>query len=170
MCGANCTCTAGECGDPNCPTVVRSGYSTLPTGEAAPGDWLMYKIGYNKALNANKPLLVWVGETCVSCESQWTQYVHCRVSMFDSSITQNPITNPYTGPGVLVMKPDGNGGMTIVGKLEGIPALSSVQADLQGVQQTQQVQQAFQPVFRPMPTMMPMMGGFCGGGGCAGGG
>lgn len=90
--------------------------------------------------------------------------------MFDSSITQNPITNPYTGPGVLVMKPDGNGGMTIVGKLEGIPALSSVQADLQGVQQTQQVQQAFQPVFRPMPTMMPMMGGFCGGGGCAGGG
>lgn len=178
FCRINCSCKAGECGAPNCPSLVRSGYSTSPMGEAAPGDWLMYKLGYDRAIRDSKPLLVWVGETCSSCENQWTQYIHCRVSTFDSSVTENPVTNPYSGPGVLVMKPDGSGGMTIVSKLEGIPSLTTVQTALatkdgQTAPVTATQLSVFRPIFQPM--MMPMMGGFggggfCGGGGCGGGG
>lgn len=164
-CGANCTCTAGECGDPNCPTYqvyARSNY--LAPG---PGEQLLYDIAYSRAVKNSEPLLVWVGETCPSCQRQWTEYVHANLSEFDSN------TGVYNGPGVKVCRPDGLGGMSVVATLDGIPTKTAVQTALQGVQQAQQVTQpACQPIFRPIPMMMPMMGGcmggFCGGGGGGG--
>jgi hypothetical protein len=163
-----CSCQSGECGDATCPTFRSS--RALRCGDIGcppriPGDWLMYKIGYEKAISSNLPLLVWVGETCISCEKQWTEYVHCNISVFDSGVVDAQVTT-YLGPGVMVLKPDGLGGMTIVGKLSGIPTKEQVDSALNPLPAV--IQKTAQP---RMP--MPMMGGFGGGmmmGGCGGGG
>lgn len=167
-CGVNCPCHAGECGDLGCPTAHGP--------KEGIGDVLAYRIGYNRAISQNKPLLVWVGETCPACEAQWTQFVHCRVSKWDSRITDSPIAE-YDGPGVKILKPDGLGGLTTAGTLDGIPTQLAVTSLLQEKQQavTQQAVQQPQLVFRPMPMMpppMPMMpmGGFGGGMMMGGGG
>lgn len=146
-CGAKCDCKNGECGDANCPS--------LKVSSPGPLEWAVYLAQYNRALSANKPLLIWVGETCPACESAWSEYVHARLSDYHDE----------TGPEVIVAKPDGLGGMSVVGRLDGIPKKDQVTGLIQGVQ-SRAVTPAAPPVFQPTP-MMLMMGGF--GGGCAGG-
>lgn len=167
-CGPSCKCTEGECGSVNCPSLKKS---------PGPVEWALYMVQYNKALVDNKPLLVWVGETCPSCERQWTSYIHARLSEYDGT---DGVTD--TGPEVIIAKPDGLGGMTIAGKLKGIPVLNQVQEILSPKPAFQQQSYCTPTVYSPPPMFMmpmPMMGGFggfggggmmMGGGGCGGGG
>lgn len=195
-CGASCTCTAGECGSPNCPSLRAK-------KEEAPGpiEWAVYLVQYNKAVSQNKPFLIWVGEVCRPCEAKWTEFVHAHLTDYDGEL----------GPKVIVGKPDGLGGLSLVARLDGIPTKAQVDAALSlrrddnpyidnphwpyqksgnttcvcpdgticncpgGVCPPQCISpQSFAP--RPMPIMMPMMpppmmmGGFGGGFGGGGGG
>lgn len=157
--GCNCA-IPGECGDPGC-CCGRKAKSPGPI------EWAIYEAQYNKALKANKPLLIWVGETCPSCESRWTEYVHARLSEYDGK------NGTETGPEVILARPDGLGGMTIAGRLDGIPAKTAVDGLLNPAPPPRPVVQ-FAP--RPIPMMMPMMpmggfgGGMMGGFGVGGGG
>lgn len=189
-CGASCTCIGGECGDPRCPNIDPFSARNAVKRNRGPGpiEWVIYEAQYNKAIKQNKPLLVWVGETCPSCESTWSQYIHARLSEYDGP------KGVETGPEVMICKPDGLGGMNILARLDGIPSKPVVEA-LLNPSQTQSTSTGSntlsttipqQLVFRPMsmPMMsMPMMGmggfgmggfggGFGGGmvGGCGGGG
>lgn len=143
-CGPNCQC-------PGCAASKKQPQSPGPI------EWALYMVQYQKALRANKPLLIWVGETCPICEQQWSDYVHARLSEYDME----------TGPEVIISKPDGLGGMDLLGRLPGIPKLEAVNNLLSP---TVQYKATYQPTFfmQPMSTMMPMMGGF--GGGMIGGG
>lgn len=156
-CGPDCPCTAGECGSPNCPSL-----------KAAPGpiEWIIYQTKYNQAVRQNKPLLIWVGVACPPCEQQWAEWIHAHLSEYDGPPYES---SPYRGPGVIVARPDGMGGMTRTGTLSGVPLQSEVQA-LLGLRKAAPL--TFAP---PVMPMMPMMGGFgggmmMGGGGCGGGG
>lgn len=170
-CGENCTCTAGECGSDGCPALTTSTYA-----QPGPGEWVVWNIQYERAVKSNKPLLTWVGETCPACQEQWGEFVHAYLSEFDS-----PAGN-YQGPGVVLCKPDGLGGMDRVGTLGGIPTRQSVDAlaglTVNTVSWNQQpVRYVQTPTFVPAPMFqpMPMMsyfgggGGACMGGCCAGG-
>lgn len=155
-CGCtSCTCAAGECGDLFCPanarTTTRSNYPTAPGAL----EWQLYLLQYQKAVKAGKPLLIWVGETCPACESNWSEWVHARLSDY----------NGETGPEVIVAKPDGLGGMSILSRLDGIPSHNAIAALLESRPQATQAGAVAMPVLRPMPMMMPMMGG-CGPMGC----
>ena len=149
-CGENCTCTAGECGCACGVSVKRS-----------PGvvEWAIYRVQYEKAIKENKPLLIWVGETCPLCENNWPEFIHARLSEY---------TDGSKGPCVIVGKPDGMGGLNRVATINGIPTLPEVNAAVATHTATAQVVQRFVPMPPPMPMMMPMMGGF--GGGRGGGG
>ena len=154
-CGASCTCTAGECGARDCPSPSKTG--------PGPWEWAVYQVQYNRAVRQNKPMLIWLGETCPACEEQWTEFVHTRLSEFDS-----PSRGTEKGPACVVCKPDGLGGMNRLATLNGIPTRAEVDALVaEGpVSSTPAVQ-----TFRVIPMMRPMMmGGFGGGGGCGPGG
>lgn len=133
-CGTNCTCINGECGDPNCPSLRRSTYENK----------------YLQAVRENKPILVWVSNSCLPCEKAWSDWVHVRVASYTGR------QGKITGPCVIVGKPDGRGEIDLLGTLDGCPSRATVESILNPPPQIYQ-----QPVFQPMF----MMGGF-GGGGC----
>lgn len=183
-CGSTCTCQGGECGDPACPTLDPFSIRNSRGRKSSPGpiEWAIYEMQYNKAIKENKPLLIWVGETCPACENSWTQYIHARLSEYDGT------KGTEKGPEVMVCKPDGLGGMNVLAHLDGIPSKSAVEAIMSPQQtQTTQIQASiplnniipqqlvFQPTFPMMGGCsmgcgMPMMGGFGGfGGGMMGG-
>ena len=171
-CGATCTCTAGECGSPNCPSLRAKKTAEAP----GPIEWLAYKLAYSTAVREHKPLLIWVGETCPACEAEWGEYVHARLSEYDGD------TTIYRGPGVIIGRPDGMGGMDKIGTLSGIPTKDAVKTLLAPVPKNpyddnphwpyRSVPQAFLPMMPPPMPMMPMggFGGFGGGFGGGGGG
>jgi len=105
---------AGECGDPFCLSTIKV---STPINEPGPVEWAIYEMQYQRALKGNMPLLIWVGVTCPKYETAWTQYVHAHLSEYHGE----------TGPEVIVCHEDGLGGMTIAGRLAGIPTLASVQ-------------------------------------------
>jgi len=141
-CGPNCTCGFVDKKQPG--LIERS----------------VYLVHYNRAVAANKPLLVWIGEACPPCESAWTEFEHAHLSEYPAQ------SGTVTGPCVMVTRPNGLGGMTIAGYLQGIPSKAQVDALAAIPRQTIQfVPQQFNFVPAPM-SMMPMMGNF-GGGGCA---
>lgn len=162
-------CTCGPaCGCANCPL------HNPKVKSPGPLEWAIYQAEHNRAVAQNKPLIIWVGETSPICEQRWSQYLHARLSEYDG---QGWSTN---GPEVIVARPDGFGGMTLAGRLDGIPLLSQVQAALSGQRKEVQAQPNFfpastvpiMPQYQPMSFMpaMPMMGGFGGGFGGGGGG
>lgn len=175
-CGCDpCTCVAGECGSPNCLSLTRVTRSKYPTLKENPGpiEDAAYLIQYNKAIQQNKPLLIWVGETCPSYEQQWTEFVHARLSEYDGK------QGAEFGPEVIVGKPDGLGGMDLLSRLNGIPTKNAVDAVVALAKPAEYTNpyktnphwpyQSVQPMFQPMPMMMPMMGG-CDPMGCGFGG
>lgn len=170
QCGPNCTCVSGECGDPNCPTA-----KTAHTAGQAPGplEEALYRIQYQKAISQNKPLLIWVGETCPSCEAAWTEVIHARLSEYDG-----PSGKIEKGPCVIVGKPDGFGGLTRVATLRGIPSKLEIDNLVVAgfvLEDQRRVQHAPSWVIPPAAAMrlvmyggsggMPTGGGFGGGGG-----
>lgn len=149
-----CTCTDCQC---------LNGQSCLAAKSSGPLEYAIYLAAYDSALRQNKPLLIWVGETCPACENRWTEYVHARLSQFGGWGT-TPIEQ---GPEVIVAKPDGLGGMDLTGRFQGIPTKASVEGLLNPVRQG--------ILSRPLsaPAMMLMMQEFGGGGmamGSGGGG
>jgi len=162
-CGATCTCTAGECGDPNCASLKAKAKLSL------------LDIAMDQAVRENKPLLIWVGVVCLPCEKSMPDYVHCHVERY---VGQN---DEVTGPAVIVGRPDGQGGLIRVATLDGIPSASQVASVLSsGVQSTPQAQPAayYQPSLLPLVSppldnrFFPDRGGFrlfgrMGGGGCS---
>jgi len=158
-CGGVLPCSCG----PNC----QCGF--VGKKDPRPIEWLVYEVQYNKALTQNKPLLVWVAETCPPCESKWTEFIHAHLSDYTP---QGGLS--YHGPGVVVARPNGDGmGMTVTAKIDGIPTQASVDAAANISRQVFRVLPQVSYVQTPQVTFMPMAsgcaGGNCGVGGCAGG-
>lgn len=102
-CGDKCTCTAGECGSPDCPSL--KGKST-------------YEARYALAVRTGKPLLIWVGEACPVCEGKWADWIHVRVKDWQGQ---------RCDPCVIVARPDGRGGLESAGVIAGIPTRADVE-------------------------------------------
>lgn len=153
---SNCQCTfPGECGSSTCTC-------GLNTTAQSPGplEWVIFEAQYSRALKAQKPLLIWVGETCPACENQWTDYIHARLTEYRGE----------KGPEVIVGKPD-TLGFSVVGRFNGIPRREQVAAALGVLTKVSATASPDPlPLFIPqfIPQFIPMMGG--GGGGGGGGG
>lgn len=168
VCGTDCACGAAR-------LVVHARPAQAPSERPGPVEWALYRLAYERAVGQNRPLIIWVGETCPSCEASWPEYVHARLSEYDGPPYE---TTPYRGPGVILAKPDGLGGMDRLGTLSGVPSRDQVKALLYPAP-APAIQDSFGDyhlgtraagVAAPFFLPMPMMGGGCGGGGCGGGG
>lgn len=165
-CGGNASiCTCGpNCDCPGC-AINANVYKKAPE----PIEWALYRVQYEKAVAQNKPLIIWVGETCPACENRWTNYLHARLTEF-GGWSGVPLEQ---GPKVIVAKPDGLGGMNVVGRLEGIPGATAISDLLSHQRQAVQSPITCVSPMMCMPVCDPMMGGFSGGmmmGGGGGGG
>jgi hypothetical protein len=94
-CGVGCSCAAGECGDPACPTHN-------------------YETAYHMALQEHKPLCVWINCQQTACEQELTEYRHVHVAEYDGQ----------TSPCCIVAVPDGNGGFDVVSRQDHCSAAS----------------------------------------------
>lgn len=182
-CGASCNCLTGECGSPDCPSLAKTSVKSPSAIE-----WARYLVKYNLAISQKKPLIIWVGETCPPCEAKWTDFVHAHLSEYDGA------KGVEAGPEVIIGKPDGLGGITVAGRIDGIPTKPAIDALLALKSNSRddptwgnvnpynhnshwpyQSLRIAPPMsmlsFRPMMApMMPIMGGFGGFGGGFGGG
>lgn len=153
----DCSCKNNECEISSCAC------ATSVTGVADLMEWVLFQVQRGKALSANKPLLVWVGESCPTYERAWVDFVHARLTKYDGD------RGVEKGPLVLVCKPDGSNKLSIVARLAGIPERTIVDGSLFPQEQIppSPVSQITPPFFT-LP-MQPMFNGFSGGGSGGGG-
>ncbi len=149
-CGCvNCTCAfPGECGSPFCTC------GGMSLRQAA------LDMAFERAIQENKPVLVWVAMVCPPCEKVMPDYIHVHVTSF----------RKFTESCVLVGQPDGNGGIKHVVTFLGCPTAAEVSNVLAA--KTSSVVSYIPPpiqqmAYSPMRSMPMMMGG--GGGGGRGG-
>lgn len=115
-CGADCRCTAGECGHPDCPSL----HYTVGRPDQAPeaiGDRARLRRAMRLALGRHAPLILWVGEACPPCEARMADCVHCHLHEY-----QNDQGTIETDPKVIVARPDDQGGFDVLRRINGIPA------------------------------------------------
>lgn len=146
-CGASCSCLAGECGDPACPSLTTT------------AKVLDYEQAYKLALAEKKPLLIWMNQD-VPAGRGWSQYLNTRKDdYYDGS--------PIVG---LVVGCVQNGQLTVCGPvLRGKPTLEKVKVALDACSTPAAAAAPALPAFRPMMAPMFFGGGFGGGGGGRGG-
>lgn len=61
-----------------------------------------YEIAYNKALNENKPLLIWVNLVCPKCEKEMSWAVHAHLNELGSDPSSRVLLGMRDKKGVLV--------------------------------------------------------------------
>lgn len=140
-CGAACTCTNGECGDPACLLTARP---------------VSYRQAYYKAVAEGTPLLVWIGQA----PRPYPGYIHTRNDDYGCCKM-----------GVVLGRPNGGSTLDQAACLEGTPTAAEVKAALSRRAAAPAVSYRpqhpyFQPAFQPAF----FGGGAFGGGGCGGGG
>ena len=149
VCAGGCACLVGECGAAGCPAAGQVQRRALPFAAARLA-----------AIEENKPLLIWVGQSRPVIEALWPQYVHTEEGTYPRAYN----------PGVVVGKPDGLGGLDRAGDLPGLPSRQQVQSVVDGYtppaplwqQGTTATWLGFPPRLMPGPSW----GGGCPGGRC----
>jgi hypothetical protein len=145
-CGPSCTCTAGECGDPNCPSLTRD---------------RNFKDAMACAVERHVPLVIWVNKRQAALERSMPEYEHVHVKAYPGAYA----------PGVVLGVSDGNGGLVRAADLPGAPQGPEIKKALEAPSCpscSSCTPTYYVPTFTPAfyPSFTPSFGG-CGYGGCA---